>query len=174
MESSITPVVEAGACRLSSSSATASDSSTPQETASLSCESMHNGIDYAIFPKVTFTSKTETAPRGRIVDDTARGTIFWEIHGDEEGTTDEASVSSIESDRRLSPVTSHTSSQVSSTPFRLKWITTTKLPFYRARGLRNALNGNRDVKIARDGTEVSSEVGAQLLSLFSIGNQGML
>ena len=32
-------------------------------------------------PKATITPASATAPRGRIIDDSARGTIFWEADG---------------------------------------------------------------------------------------------
>ena len=51
-------------------------------------------------------------------------------------------------------------------PFKLEWISTTRLPFYRTRGLRNPWNSNREVKIARDGTELETTVGRRLLGLF--------
>lgn len=51
-------------------------------------------------------------------------------------------------------------------PFRIEWLSTRRVPFYRTRGLRNALNNNREVKIARDGTEVEAGVGGRLLVLF--------
>jgi len=51
-------------------------------------------------------------------------------------------------------------------PFKVEWVRVQKLPFHRTRHLRNAFNGNREVKISRDGTEVEPNVGAQLLELF--------
>lgn len=45
-------------------------------------------------------------------------------------------------------------------------MSTNRLPFYRTRGLRNSWNGNRDVKVARDGTELETDVGTRLLELF--------
>ncbi|KAK5003802.1 hypothetical protein LTR60_006726, partial [Cryomyces antarcticus] len=44
-------------------------------------------------------------------------------------------------------------------PFKIEWISTNRLPFYRTRGLRNPWNANREVKIARDGTELETSVG---------------
>ena len=50
-------------------------------------------------------------------------------------------------------------------PFKVEWMSTNRLPFYRTRGLRNAWNANREVKIARDGTELEPGVGRQLVDL---------
>jgi YT521-B-like domain len=52
-------------------------------------------------------------------------------------------------------------------PFRVEWLSTERLPFYRTRGLRNPWNSNREVKIARDGTELEPSVGKRLVSMFS-------
>lgn len=38
--------------------------------------------------------------------------------------------------------------------FRIEWIKTASLPFYRLRHLRNPWNADREVKVSRDGTEV--------------------
>ena len=52
-------------------------------------------------PKAIPTEATETCPRGRIIDDSARGTIFWEIERDEaDGALDTVSEDS-ESARSL-------------------------------------------------------------------------
>lgn len=51
-------------------------------------------------------------------------------------------------------------------PFRIEWLATNRLPFYRTRGLRNPWNANREVKIARDGTELEPSVGKRLLQMF--------
>ncbi|KAL1413102.1 hypothetical protein Q8F55_000851 [Vanrija albida] len=49
-------------------------------------------------------------------------------------------------------------------PFRLQWIKVGPLSFSRTRHLRNPWNGDREVKVSRDGTEVEPGVGAQLLA----------
>lgn len=106
------------------------------------------------------TPATTIAPRGHIVDDNSRGTIFWEAeYSDDE---DDA-------------VNSETGEEDDTTatwgkPFRVEWISTTSVPFYQTRGLRNTWNSNREVKIARDGTELESGVGKQLLGLFHASN----
>ena len=44
---------------------------------------------------VTLTAATSTAPQGRIIDDSARGTIFWEVESSED-ENDTVSVKSVE------------------------------------------------------------------------------
>jgi len=48
-------------------------------------------------------------------------------------------------------------------PFRVDWIRTERLPFFRTRHLRNPWNHNREVKVSRDGTELEPSIGQQLL-----------
>ena len=48
-------------------------------------------------------------------------------------------------------------------PFRIKWIRTAPLPFFRTWHLRNPWNHGREVKVSRDGTELEPEVGQRLL-----------
>ncbi|GAA5838478.1 hypothetical protein JCM11251_003404 [Rhodosporidiobolus azoricus] len=52
------------------------------------------------------------------------------------------------------------------TPFAVEWITVKKLPFAKTKHLRNSFNGNREIKISRDGTEVEPSAGEALLSVF--------
>ncbi|KAF2720289.1 hypothetical protein K431DRAFT_285952 [Polychaeton citri CBS 116435] len=105
-------------------------------------------------PRSIATPPTATAPKGRIIDDSARGTIFWEAeHADSEG---EKSTASGEQDQ----------GQEWGKQFKVEWISTSRLPFYRTRGLRNPWNANREVKIARDGTELEPGVGLRLASMF--------
>ena len=148
-------------------------------------------------PRAIPTPATATAPRGRIIDDSARGTIFWEAEldpeRDEEGASEDSS--SEESDhgdavdaevgedtakgkgkgrrRDVDPAPDPEAEaegpaegRAWGKPFRVEWISTSRLPFYRTRGLRNALNANREVKIARDGTELEATVGRRLLQMF--------
>lgn len=116
-------------------------------------------------PKSIPTPATEWAPRGKIIDDSARGTIFWEAElSDSEGeeptavTTEKANT---QGDGDTSPV-----AQSWGKPFKIEWISTNRLPFYRTRGLRNPWNANREVKIARDGTELEPSVGERLIQMF--------
>ncbi|PCH40236.1 hypothetical protein WOLCODRAFT_136739 [Wolfiporia cocos MD-104 SS10] len=48
-------------------------------------------------------------------------------------------------------------------PFKVQWIKTERLPFYRTRHLRNPWNHDREVKVSRDGTELEPSVGEALL-----------
>jgi len=48
-------------------------------------------------------------------------------------------------------------------PFRLQWVKTERLPFYRTRHLRNPWNHDREIKVSRDGTELEPSVGQALL-----------
>ena len=132
-------------------------------------------IDDPDIPRSIPTAATEFAPKGRIIDDSARGTIFWEaepieeelvriidqeIHdpGDVEKTdehTDDAEDTALSSE-----------AQAFGKPFKIEWISTNRLPFYRTRGLRNPWNANREVKIARDGTEIETSVGRRLVQMF--------
>lgn len=114
-------------------------------------------------PKTIPTPSTEWAPKGRIIDDSARGTIFWEAEmpeEEEEESSSKAVGSSSESgDADGSP-------QVWGKPFKIEWLSTNRLPFYRTRGLRNPWNANREIKIARDGTELETNVGKRLVQMF--------
>ena len=49
------------------------------------------------------------------------------------------------------------------TPFKIQWIRTERLPFYRTRNIRNPWNGDREVKVSRDGTEIEPHAGQALL-----------
>ncbi len=124
-------------------------------------------------PQAIPTEATEFAPKGRIIDDSARGTIFWEA--DRDGNSGESSAPDSEagSTGEGEGVGSTNDDQEGvdfkawGKPFKLEWLSTTKLPFYRTRGLRNPWNSNREVKIARDGTELEPSVGRKLIGLFN-------
>jgi hypothetical protein len=107
-------------------------------------------------PQSIPTEATETAPRGHIIDDSARGTIFWEADLSDADGSD----SPIKVDGECA------SGQELGRPFKIEWLSTVPLPFYRTRGLRNAWNANREVKIARDGTELETTVGRRLIQMF--------
>ncbi|PQE27102.1 yt521-b-like splicing protein [Rutstroemia sp. NJR-2017a WRK4] len=113
-------------------------------------------------PKAIPTPATEFTPKGRIIDDSARGTIFWEVERDDvDGAEDEDEARSSKSEQD-----SETPSKAWGKPFKVEWVSTTRLPFYRTRGLRNPWNSNREVKIARDGTELETSIGKRLIGLF--------
>lgn len=114
-------------------------------------------------PKAISTPATEFAPKGRIIDDSARGTIFWEAERDDEEEEEEDSGGSMKSGGLESPSGGN---KAWGKPFQVEWMSTTRLPFYRTRGLRNPWNSNREVKIARDGTELETAIGRRLIGLF--------
>ncbi|UNI15007.1 hypothetical protein JDV02_001582 [Purpureocillium takamizusanense] len=114
-------------------------------------------------PKAIPTEATEHAPKGKIIDDSARGTIFWEAERDEtDGVSDNESEDSSEKSAVVDG-----EAKTWGKPFKLEWLSTHRLPFYRTRGLRNPWNSNREVKIARDGTELEPSVGRRLIGLFN-------
>lgn len=137
---------------------------------------VENVADAPDVPKSIPTPATEWAPKGRIIDDSARGTIFWEAELPEDATGDDkeainnsnssknneddgVAASSVEADGSIV-------AQSWGKPFKIDWISTNRLPFYRTRGLRNPWNANREVKIARDGTELEPSVGERLIHMF--------
>jgi len=138
-------------------------------------------------PRSILTPATEHAPAGKIIDDLARGTIFWEVDGDEESSSPDADdieaafAASAHTDHKssdpslptLTTTTTNDSSgeQIELLPptagsFEIEWISTKRVPFYSTRGLRNPWNVNREVKIARDGTELEPSIGKKLVALF--------
>ena len=157
-------------------------------------------------PKTIATPATDTAPRGHIIDDSARGTLFWEAElSDDDEVAEELEPSEIEEqeqehkheheqdqgqgqDQRqeldqdqdqwdataaasgntatASSTTSTEPQQTWGNPFKIEWMSSTRVPFYRTRGLRNPWNGNKEIKVARDGTEVEPDVGRRLVQLF--------
>ena len=139
------------------------------ETASASEPAARTQITSPIYNELLATIPTPatmTAPTGRIIDDSARGTIFWEADravstGDEEGGYTSGEVESGGETTQVS------NTQNFGRSFRIQWLSTDRLPFYRTRGLRNPWNSNREVKIARDGTELEPTVGRRLLSMFN-------
>jgi hypothetical protein len=121
-----------------------------------------NLLDAPDVPKSIPTPATEFAPKGRIIDDSARGTIFWEAQlSDSEGEVGDQLKEQQQIDADASTV-----AQSWGKPFKIEWISTNRLPFYRTRGLRNPWNANREVKIARDGTELETSVGERLIQMF--------
>ncbi|XXG94813.1 hypothetical protein Hte_001071 [Hypoxylon texense] len=118
-------------------------------------------------PKAIPTEATDTCPRGRIIDDSARGTIFWEVERDDVDGAADAEDSEDSASARSGQEGEGGPSKAWGKPFGLEWLSTTRLPFYRTRGLRNPWNSNREVKIARDGTELEPSVGRRLIGLFN-------
>ncbi|KAJ3494181.1 hypothetical protein NLG97_g4247 [Lecanicillium saksenae] len=111
---------------------------------------------------VPIEAKNNT-PKGRIIDDSARGTMFWEAEGHQiDGEFDESDVMS-----NNETEDAEEDMQTLGKPFNLQWLSVVPLPFYRTRGLRNPWNSNREVKIARDGTELEPSVGRRLIGLMN-------
>ncbi|KAG6083452.1 hypothetical protein E4U15_001984 [Claviceps sp. LM218 group G6] len=109
-------------------------------------------------PKEIPTEATDFFPRGMIIDDSARGTIFWEA---ERANTDESETRSNESGA------TEERSNTWGKPFQLEWLSTARVPFVCTRGLRNPWNSNREVRIARDGTELETSVGLRMVRFFN-------
>ncbi|GKT40007.1 zinc finger CCCH domain-containing protein [Colletotrichum spaethianum] len=127
-----------------------------------------NDVD---LPKAIPTEPTEFAPKGRIIDDSARGTIFWEAEREDGDSGDEEEEQDVDqsdaSSRKSGNQEVDGTTKAWGKPFKLEWLSTARLPFYRTRGLRNPWNSNREVKIARDGTELEPSVGRRLIGLFN-------
>ncbi|KAH8731391.1 YT521-B-like domain-containing protein [Phaeosphaeriaceae sp. PMI808] len=121
-----------------------------------------NIMDVSDVPKSIPTVATEWAPRGKIIDDSARGTIFWEAELPETELEQEP----LEKDDGQVDGDNSVTAQSWGKPFKIEWVSTARLPFYRTRGLRNPWNANREVKIARDGTELEPSVGERLVQMF--------
>lgn len=111
-------------------------------------------------PKIILSPASGYVPKGRIIDDLNRGTVFWEVIRD--GERDEEA-DEIESDKSTPE---EPPPKIWGKPFEVEWISTVRLPFHRTRGLRNPWNSNREVKIARDGTELETSIGKRLVALF--------
>lgn len=172
--------------------------------------------------RIEDTPATANAPKGRIIDDSARGIVFWEAStpevepaeyfsdpgaqpptssagGNPDGVFSRTTSDSSTATTATAATTATTASSDSagsktveeSTPlsslatspsnlivtdnkaaeckkqFRVRWISTVRVPFHKTTGLRNNLNFGREVKVARDGTEVEEAVGRKLIGLFT-------
>jgi hypothetical protein len=93
------------------------------------------------------------------LDDSARGTVFWEAERGEAGFGfgDTQAPQQEEGPKQL-----HDWGE----SFEVEWISTIRLSFYRTRGLRNPWNENKEIKIARDGTEIEPSIGRRLVQMF--------
>ena len=134
-------------------------------------------IDDPDVPRSIPTAATESAPKGRIIDDSARGTIFWEADPEDDDIApiidhevddpeEEMQAAEKAEDAVDAALSLSTDAQAFGKPFKIQWLATNRLPFYRTRGLRNPWNANREVKIARDGTELETSVGRRLVQMF--------
>lgn len=133
-----------------------SDSAAPSASLRPRPQDLDNG------PKSIPTPATQWAPKGRVVDDSARGTIFWEVDNSES----EEGADGIASQQPQEEKAGSQQAQEWGKSFKVEWISTNRLPFYRTRGLRNPWNENREVKIARDGTEIEPSIGQRLVQMF--------
>ena len=114
------------------------------------------------------TPPTATAPKGRIIDDSSRGTIFWEADNEEkEGSERRRAWRYFR--LRVCSLSWCQPSNLSGLWQALQDLSGSRQNdylFYRTRGLRNPWNANREVKIARDGTEIEPSVGRRLIGMF--------
>ncbi len=119
-------------------------------------------------PEIVLTPGTATPPGGAVFIDVYRGTIFWEadiasqydsspqLSAESDDVKTHGETADLTIDKERNP----------SRPFEVKWISTSRLPFHRTKGLKNPWNANREVKIARDGTKLETNVGIRMLELF--------
>ena len=120
-------------------------------------------------PEIIPTPATQHAPQGSIFIDAYRGTIFWEadVASEDSSSSSYPSSASPSLTSEEQPTESAKEKECNlSNFFEIQWMSTTRLPFYRTRGLRNPWNANQDVKVARDGTELETHVGIRILELF--------
>ncbi|OJD19095.1 hypothetical protein ACJ73_08667 [Blastomyces percursus] len=123
----------------------------------------NNSTTPSEFLIITATPRTETAPAGSVVDDPARGTIFWEID-----RTDDITLEKADGPGKLEGEGKEDDNQSFGRPFSVDWLCWRRLPFHRTRGLRNPWNANKEMKIARDGTEIEPSAGRRLIKLFDL------
>lgn len=116
-------------------------------------------------PKEIITEATEYVPKGSIIDDPTRGTVFWEKYQEETEKGVDAEDNGL--DGNDVKKNEEEDERAWGKPFRVEWLSTSRLPFHRIRGLRNPWNSNREVKIARDGTEIEPSIGQRLIGLFN-------
>lgn len=109
------------------------------------------------------TPATSTAPRGYIIDDPTRGTLFWEA--------EHSTASNIVSSDGVRPPNVDFG-QPRSRPFQIEWLSVRRVTFQRTKGMRNLWNANKEVKVARDGTELETEVGKRVVGLFCEESKG--
>ena len=128
-------------------------SSSPQGTVSASISPGQHSDTL----KITRTAATATAPAGVVIDDTTRGTLFWEAQHEDNGV-----VSSTLTALDRAELDGH----IRSRPFRVEWLSVRRVPFRRTKGIRNLWNNNKEVKVARDGTELETNVGRKIVALF--------
>lgn len=115
------------------------------------------------FPRIfpTAANSSIPIPAGRIVDDSSRGILFWEVSDPTEDNTQPSKKEDYSNDSSMS-------ANNWTIPFKIQWLSPINktVPFYKVRSLRNSYNKNKYLKIARDGTEIEPIVGRKLLAMF--------
>lgn len=106
------------------------------------------------------TLATATAPKGHIIDDSARGTLFWEAENSDQDNDDNKEPSEM---KKTNEGYDSTPGSIWGQQFSIQWIWMTRLPFYRTRGLCNLFNANQEIKTARDGTELGPSIERRLI-----------
>ena len=131
-------------------------------------------VDDPDIPRSIPTAATGSAPKGRIIDDSARGTIFWEADPEDDELAPiidhevDDPEENMQAAEKAEAEEAASDAQAFGKPFKIEWLATNRVPFYRTRGLRNPWNSNREVKIARDGTELETSVGRRLVQMFQM------
>lgn len=128
----------------------------------------------------TLANPSIPIPKGRIIDDSSRGILFWEVVEQKKAQDKKPSPSptsdelydNTQSENEAAEDTSNSEDESSvnnwTLPFEIEWMSKPgkTVPFYKVRHLKNPYNQNRPVKIAHDGTEIEPSVGQQIISLF--------
>jgi len=130
------------------------------------------GPPRASIPLKSFSLELNADAPYRAMRDTSGESIHEEANPAYPSSPGEHEVSEHTRDAGLDPVTEEPAkdsdaakdaSEVWGRPFRVDWIRTTPLSFFRTRHLRNPWNHGREVKVSRDGTELEPNIGRQLL-----------
>jgi hypothetical protein len=112
------------------------------------------GVDKGL--ERTWFSSSAAKTDDIVIPDPARVTIFWES-------------SSLIGEERSSPrngVDNDNKGENYGQKFKIIWLSVARISFYRTRGLCDPWNANREVKVAKDGTEVEPSVGKRLLQRY--------
>ncbi|KAJ5117357.1 hypothetical protein N7448_010989 [Penicillium atrosanguineum] len=107
---------------------------------------------------MTTTVAASTAPKGRIIENSTRGTTFWEADP-LENNEEEYIEKSVTDDEEAE-------AQFLSRPFHIQWLSNEQVPFHCTHNLHNPWNVNRKVKVAGEGTEIEPSIGRKLVQLF--------
>jgi len=100
-------------------------------------------------------SESKNTLHGRILINSLLGTISWEVSSIEDGGAANGHFTTSDCRNEFDY----------GQFFRVEWISTARTPFRRVRGLRNSWNQNKEIKIARDGTEIETSLGEKLLHI---------